>query len=182
MEDLVEQAKNNNGEAFAQLVSLVQNDLYHIALARLKNEDDVNDAIQQTVILAYQSIKQLKEPKYFKTWIIKILINECNKMYRHKQRKLIIFDNLLKKNSQIEEQSEVYYNVDNKLDLEKILASLKYEEKICIVLHYNSGYSIKEIANILGYQESSVRSKIARTKKKIKELYEGGVKNEFSEK
>ena len=94
MEELVLKAQTGDETSFSKLISIMQNDLYQIARARLNNHEDVNDVLQQTVIYAYQNIKQLHEPKYFKTWIIKILINECNKMYNQnctEPKKLDIF-------------------------------------------------------------------------------------------
>lgn len=82
MEELVKQAKMGNEEAFTQLIIQMQCEMLRIAQTRLKNIDDVNDAIQQTNLYAYKNLRQLKEDKYFKTWIIKILINECNKVYK----------------------------------------------------------------------------------------------------
>ena len=85
MEDLVEEAKNGNNVAFTELVLQNQNELYKIAKMRLANDDDVNDAIQETMLMAFKSIKKLRENKYFKTWFIKILINECNKIYKKRK-------------------------------------------------------------------------------------------------
>ena len=82
MEELVKQAKMGNDEAFTQLIIQMQCEMFRIAQTRLKNIDDANDAIQQTNLYAYKNLRQLKEDKYFKTWIIKILINECNKVYK----------------------------------------------------------------------------------------------------
>ena len=75
MEELVKQAKMGNEEAFTQLIIQMQCEMFRIAQTRLKNIDDANDAIQQTNLYAYKNLRQLKEDKYFKTWIIKILIN-----------------------------------------------------------------------------------------------------------
>ena len=85
MEELVKQAKMGNDEAFTQLIIQMQCEMFRIAQTRLKNIDDANDAIQQTNLYAYKNLRQLKEDKYFKTWIIKILINECNKVYKVKK-------------------------------------------------------------------------------------------------
>ena len=96
MEELVKQAKMGNEEAFTQLIIQMQCEMFRIAQTRLKNIDDANDAIQQTNLYAYKNLRQLKEDKYFKTWIIKILINECNKVYRKNYKILNIFDKLTK--------------------------------------------------------------------------------------
>lgn len=183
MEELVLKAQAGDETSYSELISIIQNDLYQIAKSRLNNHEDVNDVLQQTVIYAYQNIKQLHEPKYFKTWIIKILINECNKMYRQNCKKTTIFNKLLNRNKNQSEFVDHFENIESKLDLEKILNSLNSDERICIVLFYNSGYSASEIADILCSNENTIRSRIARAKEKIRKQYQkGGVINGFSKK
>lgn len=181
MEELVFKAMQDDDTAYSELISSIQNDLYRVAQARLNNHEDVNDALQQTVIYAYRNIKQLREPKYFKTWIIKILINECNKIYQQNYKKINIFNRLLNKNIEQESSFDDYANIDEKVDFENILNKLNYEERICIVLFYNSGYSAIEIADILHSNENTIRSKIARAKVKIKNMLDkGGAKHEIT--
>ena len=85
MNKLVNKAKNGDKEAFCELILIVKDDLYKIAKSRLGNkEDDIFDAIQETIISAYISIGKLKKVLSFKSWIIKILINECNDILKKK--------------------------------------------------------------------------------------------------
>ena len=160
MEQLIEKAKIGDSEAYVQLITIVQNDLYRIAKARLSIEEDICDAIQETMITGYQHLKNLKENEYFKTWIIKILINKCIENF-----------NLLDNKDEIKDTND-------KLDFENILKQLNYEEKLIITLYYNSRFSIIEIAEILKININTVKSKILRTKKKIKKIYEEMINNE----
>jgi len=171
MEKLVLQAKAGKEEAFIELFILLQNDLYRVAQARLVNQEDVKDALQQTIMIVYKNIKKLKEPQYFKTWIIKILINECNKIYKQNSKKIRIFNRLTQTKGSQEEAVNHEYNIENKIEVETILEKLTYEEKICIVLFYNSGYSMQEIASILNTNINTIRSRIYRTKQKMKKFY-----------
>lgn len=70
MEELVQKAKENNNEAFTQLILNIEMDMYKIAKLRLHNENDIEDAIQETILEAFKSLKKLKKNEYFKTWII----------------------------------------------------------------------------------------------------------------
>ena len=63
MEELVEKAKSDN-EAFTELILSVENDLYSIAKMRVKNEDRINDVLQDTMLSAYINLPKLKENKY----------------------------------------------------------------------------------------------------------------------
>lgn len=60
--------------------------MYKVAWAYLKNDEDVADAISETILNCYEKLSTLKKDSYFKTWMIRILINNCNEMLRHKGR------------------------------------------------------------------------------------------------
>ena len=82
------------------LIIEYQDVLYKIAKTRLNCEDDICDVVQNTFISAYQSIKTLKNKKYFKTWLVKILINKCNDFYLRNKRDNISL-NILDENTEI---------------------------------------------------------------------------------
>lgn len=65
----------NFDKVFVDVVNQNKVSFYKTAKAILKNEDDIEDAIQDTLESAYKNIQTLKEPKYFKTWMTRILIN-----------------------------------------------------------------------------------------------------------
>ena len=58
MEELVKRAKNNDEKAFDELIELIKNELYLIAKTKLKSDDDIADAIQETILKCYQNIHQ----------------------------------------------------------------------------------------------------------------------------
>ena len=88
MEELVEKSKKGDNQAFSELIISMENELYKIARTRLRNEEDIKEAVQETIIKTYSSLKKLRNSKFFKTWIIRILINECNNVYS-KNKKII---------------------------------------------------------------------------------------------
>ena len=65
MEELVVKAKKGDKEAFTQIVLILKEDLYKIAKTRITNEADIEDAIQETMIEAYKSIKKIKNERYY---------------------------------------------------------------------------------------------------------------------
>lgn len=161
IEKLVKRAKNGEKEAFEELIKVYQDTLYIIAKSRLKEEADVLDAVQETIISAYQSIDKLKKVSSFKSWLIKILINKCNYIYNGKKKETISIDSL----------NETKYLVEDKnllnLEFADLLGELNCDEKTIIILYYDEKYKTKEIAKILEINESTVRSKLFRAKKKL---------------
>lgn len=75
--ELVEKAKNGDIEAFGELIENNKLKMYKTAKSILNNEDDICDAIQETLISIYKNLNKLKENKFFSTLIIRILINKC---------------------------------------------------------------------------------------------------------
>ena len=73
MENLVKKAKSGDSGAFAQLIRMNTQSMYKVAWAYLKNDEDVADAIQETILKCYEKLSTLKKDSYFKTWMIRIL-------------------------------------------------------------------------------------------------------------
>ena len=174
MESLVAAAINGDEEAFSKLIISIEEDLYKIARTRFECEDDINEAVQQTIIQTFKSIKNLKEPRYFKTWIIKILINKCNKIYMMSQKNSFIEydENVI--NVEFDDEEKIVSN----MDFYNIIKNLNYKERITFTLYYVEGLTTKEISKILKEPESTVRNRKARAVGKLKNIFEGGVLNE----
>jgi len=82
----VKKAKKGNKDSFINLINYCEASLYRISSAILKKDEECVDAIQEAILKAYYSIHKLKEPSYFKTWITRILINECYKILNNKKK------------------------------------------------------------------------------------------------
>ncbi len=174
MEELIIRSKNGDEKAFTKLILSIKNDLYRIGKTRLNDDNDINDAIQETMINAYKHLKKLKDNSNFKSWVIRILINECNKIYKKKSKKIRLFDKITN-----EQDTNIIDNsinlIDCKIDFELLIDKLNYEEKLIITLYYNNRYSCNEIANILNKNVNTVKSKLIRAKEKVKKYYKGGI-------
>ena len=72
---LIEQAKNGDEEAFYHLINQKKSELYRMAYVYVQNENDAVEIYQQTIIRAFEGLPKLSEPKYFSTWITRIIIN-----------------------------------------------------------------------------------------------------------
>ena len=70
-------------EQLGQLILASEDSMYHVAKSLLYNDADCQDAIQEAIAKAFDKIGTLKQDTYAKTWLLRILINECNKIHRH---------------------------------------------------------------------------------------------------
>ena len=167
MEELIEQAKNGDNDAFNNLIMLYKRELYLIAKSKLNNDDDIADCIQETILKSYKNIKQLKNSKVFKSWLIKILINECNRLYNKKEENIVSIEE--NNFEDIISQTNI-----NDLKFENIISGLSDEEKLILTLFYVSGYTTKEIGKILKKNDNTIRTKMLRAKDKLRKRIEGG--------
>lgn len=143
-------------------------DLYKIARSKLDNEYDICDALQETMLSAYTNLKKVKDVEYFKTWIIKILINKCNDIYRNKGNIKLYIDI---KDTAYEYEEDSILNLESKLAFENIINILNEEDRTIITLYYNNDFSIKQISDLLNMNENTVKTRLSRSKNKIKEKF-----------
>ena len=165
MEELIKRAQKGDKQAFTEIILCIRNDLYKIAKTRITNDDDIDDLIQDTMIETYKHIRKLKDNKKLKTWVIKILINKCNKLYKKKYMTDSSIDEynldnyaILNSNKEIEDDLNFYYLIKN----------LKYEERIIIILYYKELYTVEEISKILKMNKNTVKTHLSRAREKIK--------------
>ena len=74
-----------NNDAFCRLMDEHLQCMYKMASAYLKNDEDVADAIQDTILSCYENLRSLKQNRYFKTWMLRILINKCKDILKQKK-------------------------------------------------------------------------------------------------
>lgn len=135
--------------------------LYVTAKTMLINDYDCEDAIQETIVKAFSKIDTLKNDKYAKTWLIRILINECHTI----ERKLSKHVSLEEVNEMAEKEAEESTNYS---DLYKAVKLLKEELRLPVILYYIEDFSVREIAQILEITEGAVQKRLARARKKLK--------------
>lgn len=169
LNELVKKAKKNDERAFTNLIHNIEDEMYSIAKIKLYDDNDVYEAMQNTIILIYKNIKKLKNENFFKTWAIRILINECLKVIKSKkneEERYVLFE---------EEITDTNYNIDkveSKNNLERLLNCLNKNEKLVITLYYCKNYTTKEISEILLESEGTIKSRISRAKTKVKKYIE----------
>lgn len=172
MEELIEKAKKGDKEAFTNLILENQMKLYKIARARLKNEADIEDAIQETMLILYTKLPKLRDNTKFNIWLYKILINQCYDKYRRSKISYVSLEAVENKRNYGDDT-----NLEKKLMYEKILEMFSDQDKMILLLYYSNGYTTKQIAEILNKNENTIKTKLRRMREKIKKDWEGGMNN-----
>ena len=156
---LVKKAIKGNVSAYGELIAEYQVYLYKTAFLYVKNEADSLDAVQECVTKGMLGIEKLKEPRYFKTWITKILIN-CIRQDKKKAQTISLDEYL--------ETGIENYMIEEKVDLYDAIDSLKNQYKTVVILFYFQELKIREIAQIMDIPEGSVKAMLYRAKKQLR--------------
>ncbi|MGG0656927.1 sigma-70 family RNA polymerase sigma factor [Rummeliibacillus pycnus] len=167
----VQKAKKGDDEAFEQLIGSVRQKLYRTAYAYVRNEQDALDIYQETIYTAYISIKTLKKPERFSSWITKILVFKSIDFIRKESR------HFTTDNEEIFTELIASENVDfimHSMDLSEAFKFLNPTVKTIILLRYYHDLSIKEIATIMNYPEGTVKSHLNRAKNELRPILKEG--------
>lgn len=164
---LIRRARKHDKAAFQELMEQQGKGMYKIAKAILKNDEDAADAMQETALVCWEKIDTLKKDKYFQTWLTRILINNCNAIYRQRMKMV----------SQ-ETVSEAWFQEDGyaNAEWESFLRCLDEKYRTVVILYYVQGFKSREIAEILQVNENTVRGILATARKKLEDQYTNGGK------
>ncbi len=160
---LVKSAKQGSAEAFGELYEIYAKDMYRFAYYYLGTSAAAEDAVSECVLLAFQKIGTLRKSSSFKSWLFKILHNCCNTAIREKAVNMQNVEISSVQNLAAEEKDE-----NEIISLRWALNHLSDEEREILILYYSAGYSSKEIGEIMGLKDSTVRSKIMRSAEKLR--------------
>lgn len=151
-----------NDKDFMTRVLAMERELYRIAQAILWNDSDTADAIQAAVFKAWMKKGGLREEKYFKTWLIRILINECRNIQRRKKPLPLAEEYLPAKGERMAEN----------LHLRQCLQELPEKYRMPLLLHHMEGYALSEIAIVLNMKPELVKSRLHQGRKRLGKLLE----------
>lgn len=142
-------------EKFEEQVLLLEKNLYSISYSILPNPHDQADAVQECIKKALIKRETLRDERYLKTWLIRILINECHNIVRQRTRE--------------EPASEILVvppaEADN--DVFDALNELEEKYRLPIVLHHVSGYTTREVAQIMRIPEGTVKYRLVQGREKL---------------
>ena len=168
MEKLVNMAKRGDTEAFTQLMQSQMQNMYKTARSILSQDEDVADAISDTILACWEQLGSLKHDGYFRTWMTRILLNKCNDILR-KRKQMVWMD-------EIPETPDVDVGFENS-EWKEALNSLSENFRLVVMLYYIEGFKTSEISQILDIPEGTVRSRLARGREQLAGLFQVKVVN-----
>lgn len=150
-----------DNHSFEMLVTAQTDALYRVSMSMLKNEHDAQDAVHEAILKAFEKRSQLRQEQYFGSWLMRILINECNKALRQRGRYADIGDSL----PDIASRDNPYLSVE----IGEAIDRLPEKLRLTVLLFYVEDYSVKEIKSILRIPEGTVKSRLSKARALLRE-------------
>jgi RNA polymerase sigma-70 factor (ECF subfamily) len=177
--ELVRRAQHGDAEAFELLVKKHQGRVFAVAGGILRNREDVEDIAQQVFVKAYFSLKKFDQRAAFSTWLYKITVNECWDLLRKKKVRPLVYESELSEEQATmylatEQQSDSRPDVREQLEvrqqLDTWLECLEERDRTMLTLKEVQGFTVEEIAEILGINGNTVKVRLFRARQKIAQL------------
>ena len=164
--NLVKQAIQGDDHAFLLIFQQYEKDIYRMAYVYVKNQSDALDIVQDVAYQSFKKINTLKNPDYFKTWLMRITIN-CAINTIKKTRKVVQIP--LEYKECLHSEKDIPLSIT----LQDVINHLCEEEKSVILLRFYQNYTFKEISEILeiplGTAKSILYRALAKLRKELKE-------------
>ena len=174
--ELVRRAQADDREAFEELMRRHQHRVFAVAGGILRKREDVEDIAQQAFVKAFFSLKRFDQRSAFSTWLYKITVNECWDMLRKKKVRPLVYESDLSEEQarQViasEEKVNVGPDVSERLEareqVNRLLDVLDERDRWMLILKEVEGFSIEEIAEILGLNANTVKVRLFRARRRI---------------
>ena len=181
--DLLKRARNKDQQALAEIYSQSCSAVYRVIRVLVKDEDTVNDLVQDTYVKAFSRLDQLQDEAKLVPWL-KMIANNTAKDWL-KKCKPVYFNELAGESDDTDDLSFEENIEDENIDLNpemamdrqevsrlvmEILDQLPEDQRMVIGMFYYEEMSVKDIAEVLGVSDNTVKSRLNYGRKKIKEL------------
>ena len=182
LKNIVIDACNGVDGAFEKLYKETVKFSYGVACVLLKNEEDIEDVLQNSYMYVAKSIKDLKNPESFENWLGVIVRHECGKYLSKQKKKRDIFSGVLaSKETELLANEDIPYELIEKREVyntvREIVDKLPNEKRACIVLYYFEQNTLSEISEILGIPEGTVKSRLHKGRKLLEKEFNKLKKN-----
>ena len=176
---LVTKAQQGDQDALNDLFNAFYNDVYYFALKTVKDDQIACDVTQETFVEIINTLDKLQEPAAFVKWMKQITYHQCTRYFKKKKDVIVdededgntIFDTLAEENSEFI-PDEALDKDEFKKTIMSMIDELSEEQRAALMMFYYDELSIKQIAEIQGTNENTVKSRLNYAKKGIKKSVE----------
>jgi RNA polymerase sigma-70 factor, ECF subfamily len=174
---VIGRCQDGDQAAFDELYSLLKDDLYRWIYSMMRDYDDTEEVFQDCTIRLFRHIKSLKDPKRFKYWLYRLVVNQCNthrsKKGRHSYTPLeesieVKPEDCVFRSSMPENPRSALMRKELMENINHHISALPAKQRIAVTLFDVQGLSIKEVANHLDCSEGAVKFNIHEARKKLR--------------
>ena len=178
-QELVRAAQKGGQDAFAQLVEQNQGKIYNLCYRMTGNPEDAADLTQEAFLNAWRGLSKFGGQSAFSTWLYRLASNACIDFLRREKRRNALSMTLDEEEGENGREAQIpdeRYSPHRELErkeaheaLQRGLTSLSPEHRQVLLLREIQGLSYTEIAQCLGLEEGTVKSRIARARLSLKD-------------
>lgn len=151
-------------EMFERLARAYGDAVFRVAYHATGRRADAEDVSQTVLLKFYQTDKPFVSDDHAKHWLLRVTVNECRRLLRAPWRTRTL---------PLEDYDGPADAPDDHSDVLAAVMALEAKYRLCVYLYYYEGYSVKEIAKTLGTKESTVQTRLARARERLKQTLSG---------
>jgi RNA polymerase sigma factor (sigma-70 family) len=182
---IIEEVLNGNESAFAELVSRYQNYVFTLTLRIVKSREDAEEVAQDCFIKAFRALPDFKGTSKFSTWLYAIAYTTSLSFLRKKKINTFSIDNEnvfeIISNQNAEQASNLMEQKSRSSMINKAIDFLNPEDALVISLFYRGEQSLEEIGKVMNLEPNTVKVRLFRARKKLKEVMESNFAQEVKD-
>jgi RNA polymerase sigma-70 factor (ECF subfamily) len=169
--NLIQRLRAGDEAAFRELIERYGPRIYRVAYGILRNPDDADDISQEVFAKVYFSIKSFQARSSLYTWISRIAINEC---YGYLRKKQPIYESdfadgsfSMRMQNIADRQPRADRTVMQRDFVNYLLTQVSEDERLLLVWKEVEGFSLAELSEMTGLNESTIKVKLFRARQKL---------------
>ena len=166
-EALVREAARGNADAFTALARDRFDRLFAVAYRILRDYHDAEDAVKQALWTAWADLPGLRAPERFDAWLYRVLVRSCYRASRSRRRRASLVQ-IVPEDEGLP-TPERPDTVADRDAIDRAFASLTTEHRAVVVLHHYLGFTLEEIADVLGIPHGTARSRLHYALRRMRE-------------
>lgn len=148
-------------EEAAHLVERYGTMVYRLAYARTGSREDAEDITQETFLRLVRAAPDFREEEHCKAWLLRVAANCAGDLHRSPWRRRVV---------PLEEAGEMSAPESESGDMGEVLLALPEDYRVVVHLYYYEEMSTEEIACVLGKREGSIRTRLSRARKRLRQV------------
>ena len=171
---LYPEIKQMEQELMESLIRDYALDIKKIAFLYVNDVMESEDILQEVFIACYQNLHKFREESSYRTWLIRITINKCKDHHKRWSVRNLFYKASVDPQGDFHSAEESLLTKEKTEEMMSQLSHLSSKYKEVLILYYYQELTMEEIGKVLSISSNTVKSRLLRAKKKLKEKLEGG--------